>query len=655
MRLVSIAPMFIEHKTPVCLDLAELERNGSITETAFMMKLNPEGTPPADAVTPAGQRFTEMRDELRKYSSMPVGILIQATIGHGYWRDTPPDNFQRMVTLAPENPEGLRHIVCPLDPGFRKYFQEVARKLSALNPDFLMIDDDYRIFTGRFGCLCPLHIAEYNRLRKTRYTRETLSEVIRKDRETALDYEGFLGVTFAEVLSDFRAALNEQTPDMNVYYCSCTKDVKVAADFAERLAANGGKPVIRLNNGRYSRETMRDFPLKMYTSAAMIAYLGGTDRFELLSEADTCPHNQYATSAALLNCHMAGSIAEGCSGAKHWLTTLTAHEPESGLAYRRILAEYRGFYRELAELRSQKSDLGITIPVPGKLFREHSVFQNETIDAQAEFIVALTRLGVPANYGIAAKTPVVINREFADSWSDDEIRVMLSHGAILEGSMALLLAKRGFSELMGVEVTPFPAIKATVEKLNDGRNLRPQAGSELVFLKSLSDKTEVLSVLYVEGLNGVERGTKAVAPGMTFFRNAGGGYVLVFAGSPVRHVHWPDSTAFLTLTRKEILLKQLKIMADLPAIYAGPDDIYSKLWRCGDEVVMPLITLGRDDIPELELDVKCHPVKVEFLLPSGTWKKIPFREKGDRRIILEQEFRATRPFVLKFFFPEVRK
>ena len=643
MRYINIAPMLPAYKTEICQDIAKLYKQGVITENAFIMKLNPEGTPPVDLLSEAAQNFLEMRTELRKYASFRVGILIQASIGHGYWRDSPPADFTRMETLAPDRPDALTHIVCPYDPKVRTYLREIAAGLGRLKPDFLLIDDDYRIITGRYGCFCALHIAEFNRLTGNSYTRESLSDAVRNDRRVALVYERFLGETFGETLSEFRAAMDEFSPETNIYYCSCTRDLKFSADFARRLAASGQKPVIRLNNGRYSRETMRDFPLRMYTTAAMIDYLDGR-KFDLLSEPDTYPHNQYATSAALLNCHMAGSIMEGVAGSKHWITSIVAYEPESGKAYRNSLTSYRGFYRELAKLQRQKRDLGVTMVLPGRKFHSHSVFQGESIDAKVEFIVSMTRLGVPANYGRVSDTVSVLNVEFIDSWSDAEIRAMLTRGAILEGGAALRLAERGFSSELGVDVSSGIAAKATVEQLSDGRPLRCQSGT-LVTLKPRSGQTRVLSTLYRETRNGTKRTLQAISPGMTRYRN-----VLIFAGTPERHIYWPNHIAFLNETRKKEVLEQLTQMADVPVLYAGPDDIAVKLWQVGEQVFMPVITLGRDDMPEMELTVKRIPVRVESLQPAGNWREVMFRRETPSRIVLEEEFRATRPYVLRFSY-----
>ena len=185
MRNINIAPMFPAYKNEICRDIAKLYEQGIITENAFMMKLNPEGTPPVDPVSEAAQNFQEMRAELRKYAPLRVGILIQASIGHGYWRDSPPADFTRMETLAPDQPEALTHIVCPYDPKVRSYLRGIAVKLGHLKPDFLLIDDDYRIITGRYGCFCALHIAGFNHLTGNSYTRESLSDAVRNDRRSA--------------------------------------------------------------------------------------------------------------------------------------------------------------------------------------------------------------------------------------------------------------------------------------------------------------------------------------------------------------------------------------------------------------------------------------------------------------------------------------
>ena len=55
-----------------------------------------------------------------------------------------------------------------------------------------MLDDDFRMLTGRGGCFCPLHIAGFNRITGKNYTAETLREAIRQDKSVARAYDAWL-------------------------------------------------------------------------------------------------------------------------------------------------------------------------------------------------------------------------------------------------------------------------------------------------------------------------------------------------------------------------------------------------------------------------------------------------------------------------------
>ena len=43
-------------------------------------------------------------------------------------------------------------------------------------------------------------------------------------------------------------------------------------------------------------------------------------------------------------------------------------------------------------------------------------------------------------------------------------------------------------------------------------------------------------------------------------------------------------------------------------------------------------------------------VRVESLQPAGNWREVTFRRETPSRIVLGEEFRATRPYVLRFSY-----
>lgn len=107
LELLNIVPMLPEYREELAADTLDLLRRGCINRTAFILTLVPEGNPPADKAAVLGERFEQFRAALGK-TDMPVGILIQATIGHG-WVPNTPSEFQRIVLPDGERP----YMFCP--------------------------------------------------------------------------------------------------------------------------------------------------------------------------------------------------------------------------------------------------------------------------------------------------------------------------------------------------------------------------------------------------------------------------------------------------------------------------------------------------------------------------------------------------------------
>ena len=340
---LNIAPMQPGHEEELATDIAAMAKNGIITHNAFSFTLTPEDDPMFDKAAVLGERFARHYAALRKISSVPCGILMQATIGHG-WTPNSPSPGQKFIQWNGSEP----YIFCPLDPGFREYIGGQVRKLAALQPDFFMLDDDFRMLTGRGGCFCPLHVEGFNRLTGVNYTEETLREAVGKDNRIARAYDAWLQQTMEDTARIIRGAIDSVSPGLPCSFCMCAGDIRHAAATGRILRGNA--PLrIRINNGYYLQESVRQIPAQMQRSALQALYL--PDETEILDEPDTCPQNRYSTSAAMLHNHLTRAMTAGYFGAKIWITRMGTFEPESGKAYRKVLGKYNGFYRALCNLR----------------------------------------------------------------------------------------------------------------------------------------------------------------------------------------------------------------------------------------------------------------------------------------------------------------
>ncbi len=644
MRLMNITPMFLEHKEEICRDLERMYRAGIATEAAFMFKINPEGNPPVDKIALFRESFLAMRDELHKHCDMPVGILLQSTLGHGWMQDTPPDDFERLEGW--DHDDSFTRMACPLDEKFRAYIFKSVQSAAKLTPSFFMVDDDFRLFTGRQACFCPLHLKTFNERKQTRYDKESLKGAIQKSKALALEYERFVSDSLTELAKSIRKAIDSVDSAIPCSFCACTTDMKYAIETSKALAGPDSPSIVRINNGHYMSEAMRDFPQLMYRTAHCVAMLDGVA--EILSEPDTCPHNQYSSSAALMNCHMVGSILEGCSGAKQWVTRLGNWEPESGELYRTILEKYHAFYQVLFELRQKMSYVGFAFPIP----REDNlstacIYQWEhNVGGFRGFAAALGRMGIPANFDRSGALPVFLLDSEVRLFSNDELKAFLKNGMLINAKCARELAGRGFGpEFTGVTAEPFPAIKTSYELLG-GQRIEAPGQDTMMKITPVSGAAEILSTLiHTESAASIDY--TPVAPGTVRFKNKLGGTVVTLAGTPYSSMAFGEFP-FLNQTRKKFLLELMNGIAVQPVLYPGTGELFLKTCRLGRDLYLPLTNLGRDDLDALVLAFGKLPESVESLTSGGVWKAVEFCGSDAKRVTLKQKINATTPYLFRF-------
>ena len=424
-RWLNIGALLIEHKEEICSELIDLYNKGAITETAFCCTLVPEGNPALDKAAELGKRFALFQEALRG-CSMPVGILLQATIGHGWVPDSPA-SFQKFV-----HPDGSEpYMFCPLDPAFREHITDAVRRLARLRPAFFMVDDDFRMYTGRPGCFCPLHLAEFNRRTGGTYSRETVKAAIDTDAGIAREYDQMLCESLVEMAGLIRGAVDETDPAIPGSFCTCEGDVRHAPSIARALAAPGQQALIRINNGLYMRDSARSFPQWLYRTAVQVAAM--PEGTEVISEPDTCPHNRYSTSAAFVHAHNTFSILEGSRGGKLWLARLQSYEPASGHSYREILTRHAGFYRTLESLKPKWLGAGILMP-------ETPFFNFPWMPGGSSSLsnwagTVLGRMGLPVHFSKRHDGVVALSGPEVGIFSDDTLRRLFRGRVLLDWAL----------------------------------------------------------------------------------------------------------------------------------------------------------------------------------------------------------------------------
>lgn len=642
MYLYSIMPAdtLKNHLEEIAQDICNQYESGVSNCALICFTLTPEADPPIDKAAIYCEQYRKLSDRLADMN-LRCGVLVQATIGHGYALNQ-PNAFQRYVNL---NDGREMNVVCPYDEGFRRHMKSAFATIAREKPAMIMVDDDFRLIarSGQ-GCACPLHMAEFNRRAGTNMTREELfahtqgvSDEDRRYTEIFIETQGDSLIGAARA---YREGIDSVDPTLPGSFCTCGNSAEYAAEIAQILAGKGNPVIVRLNNGSYTAAGPRWFSNIALRAASQAALLSDkTDA--LLAETDTCPQNRYSTSAQMVHAHFAATILEGASGCKHWITRLHDFEPRSGAAYRKKLSENSGFYNALSALTPTLRWLGCRMPVPARPAYGYAICPWVS-EANGWSSCVMERMGIPMYFSAKAGGAVFMDGPADNSLTDEEVLELFRGPLFLASDTAQRLIQRGFGAYIGVDVRPWTGAHPSGERLKVNGNAT-DAQQKLKELVPLSDSVRIESTVYHLRDGKFE---EALFPGVTVFKNSLGGTTVVFAGSPKTNYNYMEAFSFLTESRKLQLVGLLKEFGQLPIYYPEDAEVYFRAAECPDgKLVTALFNLGLDVLDEIPLVAEKPVRKVERLMPNGKLTECLFHME-DGTIIVETSAGVLEPVVL---------
>ena len=358
---------------------------------------------------------------------------------------------------------------CPLDErliaSMGMYMQAVVKRG---RPPYIFFEDDYEMSNHdvvRFGCFCPLHMKRFSELVGKEVSREELAMLFRLGGEQAVEYRkvwaGLMKDSLVELASSMRKAVDEIAPETRMALCQpyvCDLDGNLTEDVAKALAG-GTKPLVRLFGSDYSSDQADHFASLTFHMLHSKQTLG--DEFELIHESDPFPHSRFFFSAAKLRALISLSLFYGFDGSLSYVTQYT-DGPLEDEGYFRMIARNRAFFTEM-----KRSVEGFRMAGPHVLYRPHAhahrpVVGNQTpVQVTSAWAAVLGKMGIPYT-ARAGKGPAMICGEDILDLSDAELRELLGTGAFLDGLAAMYACRRGYGDLLGVEVTELEDRKSVV-------------------------------------------------------------------------------------------------------------------------------------------------------------------------------------------------
>lgn len=644
MHFLNVVPFFPDDPVYMAQQARRIASEVGLRSVAFCIMLHPEGDPAWKKAEVYAAAFAALKEELKNDSDIQAGILLQSLIGHGWSGPVSLTNEPWQKTVKSDGTETARF--CPQDRGFRNYVLKAITGLVVSAPAFLLVDDDFCNKPGE--CFCPLHMELYAKRLKREWPREGLVEHLKKSSQSDPVVKTVTAVLH-EVLESFaveiRAAIDRINPKIRCGFC-CPGTGQYNLANITRALAGSTEPFLRTACAIYGATPPTALPrIARYIAVRTYAAEGIRD---LLAESDTFPHNRYSESAVALHTHITLGILHGLNGSKLWNTQIYDKDPASGYEYERIMARNMKFYDALLNTVDGVVWQGPETPISDHRRDYHPLDPCRPLEFP-DFITALLgRFGIPTRYGNTLEPRVrLLAGDHPDRFTDDELRSFFQGGLLLDGVAATRLAKRGFSELMGVTIGKRANFFHNEEIHNtSGKRVHftwEASSAELIPAANAQEVTTLFHEVIAFVGEKIRQGA-----GMVFFTNRLGGRVATVAF----HTTMPFYKVLLPI-RQKFLVEALDFLAggQMAMILEETQDVMVRhgVLKDGSEL-LSIINLSADPLNTVHVR-SSRPLKSVFRLsPGGVWAVSHFIATDQTHFRLAGDLASWEPAVFKLTY-----
>ena len=448
---------------------------------------------------------------------------------------------------------------CFLGEKFLEISTERFKIWAQTEPDAIWIDDDFRLHNhgtpslaaaeGKprymdYYCFCDEHIRRFNEKYGYTLDRETILREIQKPGEPTLirqQYLDFQNETIAEAAAWVHNTVRSISPKTKLAQMTSCPDVHAAEgrNWGDFLSALCGEedPLVRAHFGEYSEPRSRDFvqPLRMLSQLPANVRECCARNVRYYPEIENTRYTVWSKSGAASVYQMFLSAFMGMPG-----VTLAIHDLDGGAfsdepRYWAMLRDNKALLGELKSLDfASMKELGVAIPTSwesGKKIRLTDGGYEEMGGCRRYFDSYLLKMGIPCSYRntkeLAVAGVTALDSFTAAYLDDDELKIVLSGGVLMEAGAANVLVERGFSAYIGIDSMEKRYWDVNVEILNtftreDGTYIRIPSRVPLGcwYKAACREGVEVLSEF------ADLRGNRSEA--MTWYENSLGGRIAVY-------------------------------------------------------------------------------------------------------------------------------
>lgn len=449
-------------------------------------------------------------------------------------------DWQRMVD---PNGREATAVVCPLDPGWRRYYAEALARYAREGFRVIWIDDDIRFHNHApldwGGCFCPLHVAEFNRRTGAQAAREQIVAACAAPGHPHPWRSAWMDMwedTHLRMIAEWREIVEARGARLGLMSSAPESHAAEGRRWDNWWRAFSGDqaPIHRPHYWAYGDTLGSALP----NFIAMLDQNRAVQPASVSSgpEIECFTYGRWNKSFRQIGAQMALAHVLGSNELNISLYDFMGNDPDDEPERAQFLKAWRPVCDWLADtfpmtLRS----IGVGIPWSQDMGRAihtdgSGAWQSLTCPSRgwARWLGAAGRAFSmrPGDAVNALAGPVVW------SFSDAQIRQWLSHGALLDGVAAHILIERGLGEWIGMRrgrlITQQDALYSVEQVLDAAFGLR--AGAQI----SANHETLAACIFQGEPVAGVRIVSDLRSPtqqivghGLTLFENALGGRVAI--------------------------------------------------------------------------------------------------------------------------------
>lgn len=349
-----------------------------------------------------------------------VGINVLATIGHL------DENFDilpvpPMQTMVGDDGRVSRSCLCINSEEYLSYIAERYRLLARANPEFIWIDDDFRI--PRHGvanpCFCPKCVADFSASFGRKFDRESLVKAIGEEEEVKTAFDAFRMGKFTALAEVIERAVHGVNPAVKLGFMTSPEWKETI--WMEKFKAVMGRP----GGGFYHDDRPNDVIRKAFDVGRQIA-LYPPEVTDIQYEFENFPYQEFAKSQTLIKTESVLSFLYGCNGVLY-NAMFKYHYPR----LMRTLRACAGQWKTLVK------------------YAEHGV--NGGIFGNQHACLCFGELGIPlASSFETCGAAVLCGREEVAALGDEQLLALFKKGLLLDGEAFREIDRRGFGRYCGV-------------------------------------------------------------------------------------------------------------------------------------------------------------------------------------------------------------